>query len=132
MSLWTPPTLWIRQGGHFYLRLFLLSRKAIIATIKLPKDISKAKIPMKIVMISYAVMGATSFPMYSGKPVLQIPGGYHSCHECFPIDYFNIRTYVFQCRFDCFYLLCDLLFLIPVPSISGISGACALAFSHVL
>lgn len=28
------------------------------------------------------------------------------------------------------YLLCDMFFLIPVPSTSGISGACALAFSH--
>ena len=35
-----------QTGWAFYLRLFLLSRKAIIATIKLPKDISKANIPM--------------------------------------------------------------------------------------
>ena len=27
---------------------------------------------MKIEIISYAVMGATSFPMYSGEPVLQV------------------------------------------------------------
>ena len=35
-----------------YFRLFLLSRKASNATIKLPKDISNANIPMKIEMIS--------------------------------------------------------------------------------
>ena len=40
--------------------------------IKLPKDISNANIPIKIEIISYAVMGATSFPMYSGEPVLQV------------------------------------------------------------
>ena len=44
--------LWLRQSRHFYLRLFLLSRKASNANIKLPKDISKANIPMKIEMIS--------------------------------------------------------------------------------
>lgn len=38
--------------GIFYFRLFLLSRKASNATIKLPKDIIKPNIPMKIVMIS--------------------------------------------------------------------------------
>ena len=58
-----------QTGWAFYFRLFLLSRKALIATIKLPKDISNANIPIKIEIISYAVMGATSFPMYSGKPV---------------------------------------------------------------
>ena len=41
-----------RQDRHFYFRLFLLSRKASNATIKLPKDISNANIPMKIEMIS--------------------------------------------------------------------------------
>ena len=50
--------LWIRQDRHFYFRLifledlFSLSRKASNATIKLPKDISNANIPMKIEMIS--------------------------------------------------------------------------------
>ncbi|KEZ89452.1 hypothetical protein IO98_15905 [Lacrimispora celerecrescens] len=47
-----------RQGGHFYFLLFLLSRKARNATIKLPKDINKANISMKIVMTSYAVVSA--------------------------------------------------------------------------
>lgn len=30
-------------------------------------------------MISAAVIGATSLPMYSGKPVIGL-GGYHPCH----------------------------------------------------
>ena len=64
-----------QTGWAFYLRLFLLSRKAIITTIKLPKDMSRASIPMKIEIISYAVMGATSFPMYSGEPFLLSLGG---------------------------------------------------------
>lgn len=42
-----------RQVRHFYFfLLFLLSRKVRNAIIKLPKDINKANIPMKIVMIS--------------------------------------------------------------------------------
>ncbi len=41
-----------RQDRHFYLFLFLLSRKARNATTKLPKDISNANIPMKIETIS--------------------------------------------------------------------------------
>ena len=34
---------------------------------------------MNIKMISAAVIGATSLPMYSGKPVIG-SGGYHPCH----------------------------------------------------
>ena len=43
-----------RQDRHFYFRLFLflLSRKASNAIIKLPKDISNANIPIKTEMIS--------------------------------------------------------------------------------
>ena len=47
-----------RQDRHFYFRLlfleelFSLSIKANNATIKLPKDINNANIPMKIEMIS--------------------------------------------------------------------------------
>jgi hypothetical protein len=41
-----------RQDRHFYFFLFLLSRKARNATMKLPKDISNAKIPMKIEITS--------------------------------------------------------------------------------
>ena len=47
--------------------------------IKPPKEISKANIPKKIIMISYAVIYVTSLPMYSGKPVIG-SGGYHPCH----------------------------------------------------
>lgn len=39
------------KAFYFFL-LFLLSRKVRNAIIKLPKDINKANIPMKIVMIS--------------------------------------------------------------------------------
>ena len=76
MSLRTPPILWVRQDRHFYFRLlfleelFSLSRKASNATIKLPKDISNANIPMKIEMISKAVIGATSLPTYYVRFVL--------------------------------------------------------------
>ena len=66
-----------RQDRHFYFRLFLLSRKASNATIKLPKDISNANIPMKTEMISKAVIGATSLPMYSSTPFFINSGGYH-------------------------------------------------------
>ncbi len=52
LSLRTPPILWIRQDRHFYFRLFLLSRKANNATIKLPKVNNKVNIPRKIEMIS--------------------------------------------------------------------------------
>ena len=73
-----------RQDRHFYFRLlFLLSRKASNATIKLPKDISNANIPMKIEMISKAVIGATSLPMYSGTPVFINSGGYHPVMDTF-------------------------------------------------
>ena len=41
-----------RQDRHFYFRLFLLSRKASNATIKLPKAINNVNIPRKIEMIS--------------------------------------------------------------------------------
>ena len=56
-----------------------LSRKASNAITKLPKAISKLIIPINIKMISAAVIGATSLPMYSGKPVIG-SGGYHPCH----------------------------------------------------
>lgn|GEM_PF-6307431 len=44
----------VLTGWAFYFRLFLLSRKAIIATSKLPKDIINANIPIKIDRTSYA------------------------------------------------------------------------------
>ena len=52
LSSYSEAPVLVTTGRAFYLRLFLLSRKASNATIKLPKDISKANIPMKIVMIS--------------------------------------------------------------------------------
>ena len=41
-----------RQDGHFYLSLFFLSRKAINATMKPPKDMSKPNIPMTTITVS--------------------------------------------------------------------------------
>ncbi len=72
---------WFEQGGHYFFRLcsLSLSRKASNAITKLPKAISKPIIPINIKMISAAVIGATSLPMYSGKPVIG-SGGYHPCH----------------------------------------------------
>ena len=72
---------WLQQGGHYFFRLcsLSLSRKASNAITKLPKAISKPIIPINIKMISAAVIGATSLPMYSGKPVIG-SGGYHPCH----------------------------------------------------
>ena len=72
---------WLRQGGHYFFRLYSLSlsRKASNAITKLPKAISKPIIPINIKMISAAVIGATSLPMYSGMPVVG-SGGYHPCH----------------------------------------------------
>ena len=72
----------LRQGGHYFFRLcsLSLSRKASNAITKLPKAISKPIIPIKIKIISAAVISATSLPMYSGKPVFNGSGGYHPCH----------------------------------------------------
>jgi len=44
-------------GSPLLFFLFLLSKEARNITIKPLRDISKANIPMQIVMISYAVMG---------------------------------------------------------------------------
>lgn len=52
MSIRTPPIPFADRIGIFYFFLFLLSRKARNATIKLPEDINKANIPIKIEMIS--------------------------------------------------------------------------------
>lgn len=49
--------------GFFYFLLFLLSRKARNATIKLPKVANSVSIPMKIDMISNAVI-VTHLPSY--------------------------------------------------------------------
>ena len=60
-----------RQDRHFYLRLFLLLRKASNAITRLPKAHNNVNMPMKIERISKAVICATSLPMYSGKPVIR-------------------------------------------------------------
>ena len=60
-----------RQDRHFYLRLFLLLRKASNAITRLPKAHNNVNMPMKIERISKAVIHATSLPMYSGKPVIR-------------------------------------------------------------
>ena len=69
LSLRTPPILCSRQDRHFYFRFFfLLLRKASNAITRLPKAHNNVSMPMKIEMISKAVIHATSLPMYSGKP----------------------------------------------------------------
>ena len=76
------------QGRLIYFRLFLLSRKASNAITKLPKAISKANIPMKIEMISKAVICATSPLMYSGKPGMKFWEATNLQH-----DYPSLRVY---------------------------------------
>ena len=64
LLLRAPPILWPRQDRHFYFfLLFLLSRKVRNATIRLPKEISKPIIPIKIKIISAAVI-ITHLPSY--------------------------------------------------------------------
>lgn len=84
MSLWTPPLLWTRQERHYFLCLFLLLRKASNAITKLPKAISKANIPMKIEIISKAVISATS--SYVFRQAGDKSGGYHSVMGAFHIN----------------------------------------------
>ena len=67
MSLWTPLTLWTDRVSILFTLISLIEKGD--NRYNQAKDISKANIPMKIEIISYAVMGATSFPMYYGKPV---------------------------------------------------------------
>ena len=74
------------QGRLIYFRLFLLSRKASNAITKLPKAISKANIPMKIEMISKAVICATSPLMYSGEPGMKFWEVYHLATRLFLSD----------------------------------------------
>ena len=75
-----------RQDRHFYFRLFLLSRKASNAITRLPKAHNNVSMPRKIERISKAVIGATSLPMYSGKPVIGV-GRLPPCHGYFPMAY---------------------------------------------
>lgn len=52
-----------RQDRHFYLRLFLLLRKASNAITRLPKAHNNVNMPMKIERISKAVICATVFAL---------------------------------------------------------------------
>ena len=63
MSLWTPPILFADRIGNFYLRLFLLLRKASNAITRLPKAHNNVNMPMKIERISKAVIHATVFAL---------------------------------------------------------------------
>ena len=84
-----------RQDRHFYFRLFLLSRKASNAITRLPKAHNNVSMPRKIERISKAVIGATSLPMYSGKPVIGV-GRLPPCHGYFPMAYAMQLIYHFS------------------------------------
>ena len=86
-----------RQDRHFYFRLFLLSRKASNAITRLPKAHNNVNMPRKIERISKAVIGATSLPMYSGKPVIGV-GRLPPCHGYFPMAFAMLQIYHFSCH----------------------------------
>ena len=73
-----------RRGRHFYFHLFLLSRKVSNAMMKPPKEINKAKIPKKTIIISYAVIYATSL-LCIPKIRFHWLGRLPPCHGYFPI-----------------------------------------------
>ena len=90
-----------RQDRHFYLCLFLLSRKASNAITKPPNEIINPLISMKIIIISADVICVAVFApasvrakrMSTGHPapflcILDIPvlqaGRLPPCHGCFP------------------------------------------------
>ena len=103
-----------RQDRHFYFRLFLLSRKASNAITRLPKAHNNVSMPRKIERISKAVMGVTSLPMYSGKPVIGVgrlplrsasvgvkqasTGRLTPCHGYFPMAFAMLLIYHFSCH----------------------------------
>lgn len=58
-----------RQDRLYFLRLFLLSRKASNATTNIPAAIIKEATAKIIETISYAFIGIPSLLMYSGNPV---------------------------------------------------------------
>ena len=92
-----------RQDRHFYFRLlfleelFSLSRKASNAITRLPKAHNNVNMPRKIERISKAVIGATSLPMYSGKPVIGV-GRLPPCHGYFPMAFAMLLIYHFSCH----------------------------------
>lgn len=71
---------------HFYFFLFLLSRKARNATIKLPKAMSKLKIPIITEIISKAVI-ITHLPSYviqrTGVDIGRLPPCHGHSNACF-------------------------------------------------
>ena len=103
-----------RQDRHFYFRLFLLSRKASNAITRLPKAHNNVSMPRKIERISKAVIGVTSLPMYSGKPVIGVgrlplrsasvgvkqasTGRLTPCHGYFPMAFAMLLIYHFSCH----------------------------------
>ena len=87
----TPILLADRIG--IFIRSFLLSRKASNAINKLPKDISNANTPIKIEMISNAVIYVTSSPMYFRFTDFISSGGYHPVMGTF---HFVIVSFLIQ------------------------------------
>ena len=86
-----------RQDRHFYFRLFLLSRKASNAITRLPKAHNNVSMPRKIERLSKAVIGATSHPLSSGKPVIGV-GRLPPCHGYFPMAFAMLLIYHFSCH----------------------------------
>ena len=95
MSLRTPPILLADRIGFFYFFLFLLSRKARNAIIKLPKAANIVSMPMKIEIISNAVTSRTSLPMYSWQARAIGPGGSHPVMGLFPVTFATFTTIPF-------------------------------------
>ena len=87
MSLRTPPILLADRIGFFYFFLFLLSRKARNAIIKLPKAANSVSMPMKIEIISNAVISRTSLPMYSWQARTIGSRGSHPVMGLFPVAF---------------------------------------------
>ena len=71
-SLWAQPLLWVRQERHFYLRLFLLSRKFSSATIRLPAPAIAQTAVKTAISNSYSVIRTTS-PLRCGPPWTLVP-----------------------------------------------------------
>ncbi len=97
------------QGRLIYFRLFLLSRKASNAITKLPKAISNANIPMKIEMISKAVICATSLLMYSGEPGMKFWEATTLQHDCSSLPFYHILSFVtipYQILSTLLYVMC--------------------------
>ena len=86
------PILCARQDRHFYL-LFLLSRKASNAMSRLPKDIKRTNISVKMVIISYAVIRVTSFLMYSTYVDFINSGGCHPVMSALTGEFYHVANF---------------------------------------